>query len=373
MKDFWKFGPAIFCFIVSNLSLAAEAKELSFAIGLPPTHTWSKTYTYVDEHIEQRTGGTLSAEVYYGSLLNLKQSLTGLRDGIADAAMLVPGYHPAELPQTNLIVDLAMLGKNATVLSGAVSEYMFTCPECLAESEANGSVFVAMTANAPYMLLTVEPMTTVESLRGKKIRSFSAFGRWVEYVGGIKMSLSANDIYDALSRGTLDANLHPATELYNLNFGDVAKYVTRLPLGTYNGNEFNFNIETWRSLTTDQRRHMLDLFAEAAALTTVEFQRFNDEVLDGKAQEDGIEVLDPSPELVALTERFILEDLANFDQMAKDNYGIQDAPERVDRFRNLIMRWRNLLATIDAHDVEAVTRLYKTEIWDKVDAASHGM
>ena len=118
---------------------------------------------------------------------------------------------------------------------------------------------------------------------------------------------------------------------------------------------------------------MLVLFAEAAALTTVEFQRFNDEVLDGKAQEDGIEVLDPSPELVALTERFILEDLANFDQMAKDNYGIQDAPERIDRFRNLIVRWRDLLATIDANDVEAVTILYKTEIWDKVDAASHGM
>ncbi len=373
MTHCWKIALALFCFCGPHVHGIAEAKELTFATGLPPTHTWAKAYTYVEQHIEERTGGTLSAEVYYGSLLNLKQSLTGLRDGIADAAMLVPGYHPAELPQTNLIIDLAMLGKNATVLSAAVSEYIFTCPECLAEAKANGSVFVAMTANAPYMLLTIEPMTTVESLRGKKIRSFSAFGRWVEYVGGIKMSLSANDIYDALSRGALDANLHPATELYNLNFGDVAKYVTRLPLGTYNGNEFNFNIDTWRSLTTQQRRHMLDLFAEAAALTTVEFQNFNDEVLNTKAAEDGIEVLDPSPELVALTDRFILEDLANFDQMAKDNYGIQDAPQRVERFRSLIMRWRELLATIDANDVEAVTTLYKTEIWDKVDAASHGM
>ena len=63
-----------------------------------------------------------------------------------------------------------------------------------------------------------------------------------------------------------------------------------------------------------------------------------------------------------LTDLFILEDLANFDQMAKNNYGIQDTSERVDRFSNLIMRWRNLLATIDAHDVEAATKLYKTGI-----------
>ena len=74
-----------------------------------------------------------------------------------------------------------------------------------------------------------------------------------------------------------------------------------------------------------------------------------------------------------LTDLFILEGLANFDQMAKNNYGIQDPSERVDRFSNLIVRWRNLLATIDTHDVEAVTELYKTEIWDKIDAASHGM
>ena len=50
--------------------------------------------------------------------------------------------------------------------------------------------------------------------------------------------------------------------------------------------------------------------------------------------------------------------------MAKDNYGIQDASERAYRFSNLIVRWRNLFATIDAHDVEAVTKLYKTGLWD---------
>ena len=351
----------------------AADRELTFAVGLPTVHTWSKTYAYIDEQIEERTGGTLSTEVYYGSLLNLKQSLMGLRDGIADAALLVPGYHPAELPQANLIVDLAMLGHNGIVLTGVVSEYMYTCPECLAESEANGSVFIAMTAMPPYMLLTVEPMTTIESLQGKKIRSFSAFGRWVEYVGGIKMSLSANDIYDALSRGTLDANVHPATELYNWNFMDVAKYVTRLPLGTYNGNQYNFNTESWRSLTTEQRRQMLDLTAEGAALATVEYQAFNDEILNGKAEADGIQVLEPSPELVALTERFVAEDMANYDQMAKDNYGIQDAPARVARFKGLIEKWRGLVASIDATDAAAVTALYKAEIWDKVDAASHGM
>jgi TRAP-type C4-dicarboxylate transport system substrate-binding protein len=357
---------------ITTVAPAAD-RDLTFAIGLPPIHSWSKTYTYVGDNIEKRSGGALSAETHYGSLLNLKQSLTGLRDGIADSAMLVPGYHPAELPQTNLIVDLAMLGQNAIVLSAAVSEYMFTCAECLAGAEDNGSVFVAMTANAPYMLQTTEPLITVESLKGKKIRSFSAFGRWVEYMGGIKMSLSANDIYDALSRGTLDANLHPATELYNLNFKDVAKYITNLPLGIYNGNQYNFNIKTWRELSAEQRRLMLDMFAEGAAMTTVEFQTFNDEILTTKAAEDGIQVIEPSPGLVVATKKFIAEDMANMDAMAKKNYKIQDAPARIARFEGLIKKWRGQLGNIGKTDLAAVKSLYKKEIWDKVDAVTLGM
>ncbi|WP_420394731.1 C4-dicarboxylate TRAP transporter substrate-binding protein [Acuticoccus sp.] len=351
----------------------ASAEELSLAIGLPPIHPWSMTYTYVDENIEEATGGKYSAEVYYGSLLNLKQSLTGLRDGIADAAMLVPGYHPAEMPHTNLVVDLAMLGDDSVSVAGAVMEYMFTCPECLEESEDNGSVFVAMNVNPVYMLQTMEPMTTPEDLQGKKIRSFSAFGRWVEYVGGIKMSMSANDIYDALSRGTLDANMHPASELYSLNFKDVVKYITNLPLGTYNGNQFNFNIDTWQAMPEEDRRAIFELFAEAVAHAQVGAENFNDEVLATRAPADGIEVVEPSPELVALTERFIEDDLAKMDEMARENYGIEDAPARIERFQGLVDRWKSLTSEIDDSDPEAVATLYKREVFDKVDMANHGL
>ena len=78
MTHCWKIALALFCFCGPHVHGIAEAKELTFATGLPPTHTWAKAYTYVEQHIEERTGGTLSAEVYYGSLLNLKQSLTCL-------------------------------------------------------------------------------------------------------------------------------------------------------------------------------------------------------------------------------------------------------------------------------------------------------
>lgn len=350
----------------------AAAEELTVALGLPPVHMWAKFYDYMDENIEERTGGALETEVYFGSLLNLRESFTGLRDGIADMAMLVPGYHPAEMPQTNLMIDLAMLGEDAVVISAAASEYMFTCPECLEESIDNGSVFLAMTANPAYMLQTVQPMNTVESLKGKKIRSFSAFGRWVEYVGGIKMSLSANDIYDSLSRGALDANMHPAIELVGLNLKDVVKYVTDLPLGTYNGNQFNMNTAAWRNLSPELRRHLLDLHAEATAYSAVQAEVDNAAVL-AEASEDGIEVLAPSEELVALTAEFVAQDMADMDRMARDNYGIEDAGARIERFRGLIAKWRDLLADVDTTDVAAVTALYKTEIWDKLDAETHGM
>lgn len=363
---------AAMSFCAAGPAFAAD-RDLTFALGLPPIHMWAVFYEYLDQNLESRTNNALGAEVYYGSLLNLKQSLTGLRDNIADSAMLVPAYHPAEMPQTNLIVDLAMLGEDAVVLAAASSEYIFSCAACLKESEANGSIFLAMTSNPAYMLQTVKPMVTLEQIKGKKIRSFSAFGRWVEYVGGIKMSLTANDIYDALSRGALDANMHPAVELVGLNLKDVVKYVTKLPLGTYHGNQFNFNTATWRSLSPELRRDMIDLFGEAAAKSSVEAQVHNDKILNVVAAQEGIEVLEPSAELVAATTSFIAKDMAAMEQMALDNYGITDAGVRIETFKGLIAKWRVLIAEIDKSDVAAVTALYKREIWDKIDAETHGM
>jgi len=75
-----KFGMAVALLAGGLTATSATAKDLIFAIGLPPIHTWSKTLAYVDEHIDERSGGALSTEVFYGSLLNLKQGLNGVRD-----------------------------------------------------------------------------------------------------------------------------------------------------------------------------------------------------------------------------------------------------------------------------------------------------
>jgi hypothetical protein len=59
--------------------------------------------------------------------------------------------------------------------------------------------------------------------------------------------------------------------------------------------------------------------------------------------------------------------------MALDNYGIKDAGARIATFKGLIEKWRGLIDGVDKTDVAAVTALYKQEIWDKVDAKTHGM
>lgn len=355
-------------------TMASEAEELTFAIGLPPSHSWSEAYKYMEEHLAERTNGTLEPKVFYGSLLNLQQALTGVRDGIAQVGFLVPGYHPAELPQTNLIVDLAMVGDDAPVMSAATTEYLFTCPECMAEYKNQGSVFTGMSSNSPYMILSKGPMTTLDSLKGKKLRSFSAFGRWAEYVGAIKVSMSANDIYEALSQGVIDANLHPPSELYNLNFADVVTHVTRLPLGTYQGNSlFNVNNGVWASWTPEQRAAFLEVAAEANAYSSVKHEQFNQQVLNEKAPAGGIKVVEPSPELTAKTREFVEQDLKGIAELAAERYGIDDAQARIDRYRELVKKWKTLLGGIDASDWKQVAELYKKEIYGKVDPASFGM
>ena len=80
--------------MICGLSTAVAAdKKLTFAIGLPPIHTWSKNYEYVDKHLEARSGGKLESEVYYGSLLNLKQSLTADQCAVKPPSCHDPSHH----------------------------------------------------------------------------------------------------------------------------------------------------------------------------------------------------------------------------------------------------------------------------------------
>lgn len=361
--------------VALTVASAAQAKELRFAIGVPEKFTIVEAMKHFSDTIPDRTDGAITAKLFTGSsLMSFSETLTGIRDGIADMGYVVSAYHRAELPQSNLIGDLGMTGTNPIVMAGAASEYCFTDPECSAEYQKMGQVFLGFASTPPYRLISKDPLKTLEDLKGKRIRSFSAYGRWAQDLGGTQVSLPAGEIYEAFTQGTIDVNMHPYEALVTLNLADVAKNVTDIELGTFYINAlFNTNIDLWRSLPEDQRIAIMETAAEgigrAATATFVEDQKFH----NGGAEELGVTVVKPSQDVIDATKAFLAKDVPGIAKLNEEKFGVTEASKKVDRFRELITKWEGLVGGVDPTDPNAVAALFAANLFGDIDKANYGM
>lgn len=362
---------SIAAFAAVGPARAEDPRVLRINVGLPPTHTWVTAYTFLAQEMPAASNGTLKAEEYYGTLLNFRETTPGIRDGVADIGLAVIAYFPAEFRESNIVGEMGMLGEDSIATSGAVSEYIFNCEPCLAEFERFNQVFLGAVASPPYRLFSTTPVTSLDDLKGLKIRSGAGvYTRWAEHFGASPSSLSATEVYEGMSQGVINANLHPTTELINLNLSEVAKYVTELPLGTFNAvSLYSTNRDTWNELTDEQRAALIDLTARGSAHVGVQYELANRAAKDA-AIAKGVTFVEPDAELLAATREFAANDAVEAAKAMEANYGVKDAEAKVQRFTELTQKWSELTKDIKV-DEAAFAALLKQEIWSKLDPATY--
>ena len=356
-------------------ALPASARELKVGVGFQtgtPAHFGLEVFA---KTLKEKTAGELEVKLFPLSLLSLPQMFAGVRDGVVDAGFVLPPIFASELPETQLAIELAMLGTNGFAMAGAMTEYNITCQECLAERLKYNHVYLGSSSSAPYTILSVKKMATLDELKGKKLRSGAApWSRWAQHHGVVALSITPNEIFESLSQGTVDGAMLSGSELSGLRLVDVVKHVTiGVPGGTYHGIDTNnMNRTTWRSLTEPQRRAVLDASAVSSAATTWKY--LTDRALNiNEAQKKGIQVHQPAPDVIARSKAFIDADLAAVAQAAEKNFGTKNAGQKIARFRQLVEKWEKLVPMTNNWEPNALADIYQREIFSKIDAKSYGM
>jgi len=346
---------------------AAQAKDLTMAPGFAPGSTVNMGAEAFTNRVTELTNGEITFTIHPLTLLSVPQMLNGVRDGVADVGAVLPMVFAAQFKESNLIGDLAMLGKYSPAVAGATTEYMMTCAECLAEYAGNNMVYLGSGSTPDYGIQSTKPFVTIEDIKGSKLRSPNAtYNRWVEHFGGVALTLPGNEIFEAVKQGVFDGALLSAGELSNIRMIDVVKHVTMgVPGGTYNLiNIATVNRDTWEALTPEQRTAMVEAGSYAVAVTTVGYYEEATKSL-AEAKEIGIEIHEPSEELVKASAAFVDQDLTQIAALASER-GVGDAEAKVARFRELVAKWETLTEGMEP-TVENLTNLYKTEIFDKLD------
>jgi TRAP-type C4-dicarboxylate transport system substrate-binding protein len=126
---------------------------------------------------------------------------------------------------------------------------------------------------------------TLEDLKGKKIRTFSAaLGDFVEAIGGTPVSIPLAEVVPALQRGVADCGVTASLSAYNAKWYEVTTHAIQVNLG-YSAGFMAVNMDVWKSLSDEDQASITaaipDLWNESWAIEAANEARGENCITDG--------------------------------------------------------------------------------------------
>lgn len=213
-------------FSVAMPASAEETIRLKISHGYPASHfLWEEGGKVLADEVTARTNGKVQYDVFPADQLG-KDPLGILNSGLADIAIITPAYISAKMPLT-AVTELPNMFSTSCE-GGDKFQTLAADGGALGENEYKPlglHVLYTYTA-APFALSTVsKEISTLDDVAGLKVRvAGGAMSKVISGLGGIPIQLAAPEIYDALSRGTLDAAMYSRFAVSAIKLEGVLKH-----------------------------------------------------------------------------------------------------------------------------------------------------
>ncbi len=154
---------------------------------------------------------------------------------------------------------MPLIFPSAKVADQVAQELYDTTPEV--QKETSDVKFLYFHATGPGFLNSrTKPIKTIADFKGLKIRADRhTTVDIVKQLGGVPVSMMMSDIYEALSKGELDAVCTPWSSLIPFKFTEVTKYRTMFPQGLWlDLLSTVMNRDVWNKLSPDVQKIFTD-------------------------------------------------------------------------------------------------------------------
>lgn len=360
-----------------------SADTLRFAYGHPPGSYFDIGANAFADAVAENSGGDLKVRTFPLSLLNLMETSDGIATGLADIGALMTTLFPKEYPHTNLAMETAMIllqddglsqDMQGVLYGAAMTDFILNdCPQCTAEFAARNSVFTAGAASTPYSLNCTEPHVELSDMKDARMRISGAYwARWSQAVGASPVTVSGNEMLEALSQGVIDCVILSVPDVFNFGMGDlVSDITTGVPGGIYVASYAQMNRDSWAGLSPENREALMRAAATGAAEISMKYENgLRDLKAKSAAGEIKAKFHTAAPSLTEATRAFVDEDIKTVVSYYADTYGISRGDELVDAMRARVEEWSGHLDGVTTP--EQVATLYWDQILSEIDLASYG-
>lgn len=210
--------------------------------------------------VAKRTNGEIEVQIFWAnSLVHAKEALEAVPLGTADMADLALAYFSDKIRLLQVATLPFSVSDPVKAWEGGL-RVLKEVPEANAELNKFGHVVVGLTATADYQLQSREPIRNLADLKGKKVGTFGRITpKVIQAGGGVSVSTTGGEIYEALQRKTIDARIMSFETVQRFKTYEVAKYVSTISMGIVAGvTPFTINKTKWDSLSKEHQKIILE-------------------------------------------------------------------------------------------------------------------
>lgn len=218
------------------------------------------------QEIEKRTGGKVKIKIFFeGALGKASENLTLIREGAIDLTAMSASYFPADLPLHTAPNSIPMAMAEVPQATKLIQRLLTEVPALDEEAKKNGMKALFFHHLNPYILVCKPEIKGIADMKGKKLRTWGAdMPRMAQAAGAVPVTLGLPELYESLSRGTVDCLPFSVDLMVNYKIFEVAKnaYDITLWLGPTNGNWIGRKV--WDKIPPDQQKIIEEISREAA-------------------------------------------------------------------------------------------------------------
>lgn len=215
--------------VAIGASAAQAQSEMRFSHFVPTTHRSIAGVQMWADSLSKATGGKLTVRIFPAEQLGkAKDHYDLVRDGIADAAWVVPGYTPGRFPAASLL-ELPFMASNANGGSMVFDQWY----RPLAAREMPEVHYCLGFLQDPGVLHTSRKVETPQDLKGLKLRSPTApLSEFFQSIGASSVAIPAPQVREAIERGTIDGAGFGWQTAVSLGISKAAKFHLDAPFYT---------------------------------------------------------------------------------------------------------------------------------------------